>query len=116
MYLTFKEYQVFGGKLSELEFNRAEFVARMKIDFMTTNRLRDESPVREVVKRLVFELIERGFCGALDGKEAKSMSEGSLSASFESSKGKAEELIHFFLFNEGLIAQSGISFAKVKRV
>ena len=116
MYLTFEEYRAFGGNLTELEFNRLEFVARMQIDYMTQNRLQDENPVREVVRRLVFELVERGYLGSLDGAEYKSKSEGGMSASFESNKGKAEELIRIYLSGEGALTPSGIAFAKTVRV
>ena len=42
MYLTFVEYQSMGGKLTEQDFNRAEFSARSKIDNMSFNRLRTD--------------------------------------------------------------------------
>jgi hypothetical protein len=116
LYLTFSEYQGWGGKLNEQDFNRLEFVARMKIDCQTQNRLQEEEPVRETVKRLVFELVERGHCGSLDGVETTSLSEGGVSASFESNAGKAEDLIKCFLSGEGLITQGGISFARANRV
>ena len=115
MYLTFAEYQAWGGKLNELGFNRAEFMARMKINALTHNRLENEDPVREVVKRLVFELIERGYTGALDGVEIASQREGGLSATFASKERKAEELIELFLGDEVSIG-GGIEVINVVRV
>jgi hypothetical protein len=98
-YLTFTDYQNLGGKLEQVAFTRQEYAARMKIDTMTFNRFRDEEPAREVLSRLVFELIERGYC-AIDGKEITSMSEGELSVSYGSSQGKAESLIREYLSGE----------------
>jgi hypothetical protein len=100
LYLAFSEYHAWGGKLTEPEYYRLEFAARMVIDQKTQGRLHDEEPVREVVKRLVFELVERGYCGTLDGKETTSVSEGGISVSYESKTGKAESIIREFLANE----------------
>jgi hypothetical protein len=108
-----------GGKLNEADFKRAEFVARMKIDFMTKNRLREDETVRDVVKQLVLELVERGYCGPLDGMEVRSESAGGMSSTYESKQGKAEELILMFLASEDdipLASTDGIQFAKVDRV
>lgn len=121
MYLTFIEYQQLGGKLNEDEYLRAEYAARMKIDYMTGSMLRDEDPVREAVKMLVLELVERVYCGALDGKEKISVSNDGRSYSAESNKGKAEELIKEYLSGENidgepLITRGSIQFARVRRV
>jgi len=122
LYLSFSEYRSFGGRIkNETDFNRAEFTARVKIDSLTHNRLRGETPAREVVKRLVLELIERGWCGSLDGKDATSASTGRTSASFESNKGKADAFIKECLAGEEidgipLINSGGISFSPVVRV
>ena len=68
MYITFADYQEMGGKLTELEFIQAEFIARKKINELTFSRLTNESPIRDSVKMCTFGLIERGYCGSLDGK------------------------------------------------
>jgi len=122
MFLSFAEYKDLGGKeRDELVFNRAELKARMKINSLTHNRIRDEDPVREIVKRLVFELIETGYCGSLNGKELTSTSNEGRSQSFASNDGKADLLIKEWLEGETtedgtpLINSGGISFASVLR-
>lgn len=58
MYLTFDEYQEFGGTLTdETAFTDLEFEARTIIDWWTYNRLQDEVEYPEAVKRCVFKLI-----------------------------------------------------------
>jgi len=91
----------------------------MKIDFRTHNYYRDVDPLPEVVKRLVFELIERGYVGASDGREIASKSEGGISVSYESKEGKADDLIEYYLGTEvdlPMSGQAGISFAPAVRV
>jgi hypothetical protein len=122
LYLEFSEYQSWGGKLSETEFGRAEYAARKKIDSMTSNRLIDEDPIRESVRRLVMELIERKYCGSLKGEDWTSVSNDGRGGSLESNKSKAEALIREYLGEEKteegilLINPGGIQFAGVKRV
>lgn len=57
MYLEYDEYKTMGGQMEQLEFERYEYKARRYIDAQTHNRIRDEVPVRECVRRAVFELI-----------------------------------------------------------
>lgn len=64
MYLTFEEYQEWGGQQSESAFTRLEYKARMLVDEYTFGRLRNEETIPEAVKRLVFELI--GMLGNMD--------------------------------------------------
>ena len=56
-YLTFDEYQAWGGTLEETAFHRLRFKAQRKIDRMTFNRLHNDTEIGEPVKRLMFELI-----------------------------------------------------------
>lgn len=56
-YLTFEEYQEWGGKLEETAFNRLAYKAKRKIDRKTFNRLTNATEISEPVKRLMFELI-----------------------------------------------------------
>lgn len=58
MYLTFEEYQEYGGTLEETAFNDLEFQARSVIDWWTFNRLSNETVYPEAVKRCVFRLIK----------------------------------------------------------
>ena len=57
MYLTFDEYQEYGGTLEETAYNQLEFEARAIIDYWTFNRLQKEEEYPEAVKRCVFKLI-----------------------------------------------------------
>lgn len=56
-YLTFDEYQEWGGKLDETAFKRLSYKASRKIDRQTFNRLHNDTEIGEPVKRLMFELI-----------------------------------------------------------
>ena len=122
-YLDFDRYAELGGRLDRGKFARAEFSARMKIDGLTHGRLEsvpDESPTREKVRMLVLELIERQLLG-MGGKEVSSMSNEGRSVSYESSDGKAEELIRQYLGNEKtpggvwLINPAGVMFGSAVR-
>lgn len=64
MYLTFAEYQAYGGQQTESAYTRLEYKARMLIDEYTFGRLRTEATIPEAVKRLDFELI--GMLGNMD--------------------------------------------------
>jgi hypothetical protein len=107
MYLEFTKYQEIGGKLKELEFNRSAMTACSKIDNMTFNRLRPffdglpaDNTLRVKVEYLVYELIERGLLGSLDGMEITGESNNGTSVSYESNRGKAEQAIRDYLGNE----------------
>lgn len=56
-YLTFEEYQSYGGQLDEPTFNREELKAQQKIDFITNNRLVEDTVISEPVKLAIFEVI-----------------------------------------------------------
>lgn len=59
MYLTFAEYQAYGGALDQTAFANLEFKARKRIDYLTSCRVRDRmATVSEAVKRCMFSLIE----------------------------------------------------------
>ena len=57
MYLTFDEYQVYGGTLDETTFNEYNFEAESLINYFTFNRLVNESEISENIKRCAFKLI-----------------------------------------------------------
>ncbi len=58
MYLTYEEYQSYGGTLDETTFNDYEFEASMWIDWYTFGRLQNETEINERVKRCVNKLIQ----------------------------------------------------------
>jgi hypothetical protein len=140
-YLSYADYTELGGKLfagNELNFNRAEFAARKRVDSLTSSRLQKlfaepetepsepqeepkEEPLLETVKMLMLELIERGYMGKLDGEDYTSESQGRVSVSRETKAGKADKLIKDYLENEylngvPLIDRGGIKFSPVARV
>ena len=57
MYLTYDEYQEYGGTLEETAFNQLEFEARTVVDWYTFNRLQNEIYYPEEVKRCMYKLI-----------------------------------------------------------
>lgn len=57
MYLTYLEYQTYGGNLSEQEFNTFEFEAESIIDWYTFNRLKNDDTYPTAIKRCVYQLI-----------------------------------------------------------
>ena len=100
-------------------FERSEFIARMKIDFKTHNYFRDVDPTPEVVKRLVFELIDRGYTSTNGGSEVASMRQGGIAITYATKEGAAEDLIEIFLGPEvdlRVPGQGRISFARAARV
>jgi len=59
MYLTYDEYNTFGGQaLEETAFNQLEFEARTQIDWWTFGRLKNQATYPEAVKRCMVKLIE----------------------------------------------------------
>ena len=97
MYLTYEEYQVFGGTLEETAFNDIEFEAESYIDWYTFNRLWKQTEYPERLKKCVFHIIrllERqlalmgqpvttsGQSGDTGGSQIASMSNDGVSISY----------------------------------
>jgi len=59
MYLTYAEYQEYGGEMDESTFTQAEFKCSKAIDSLTANRVHSMESVPEAVKRCEFELIKQ---------------------------------------------------------
>ena len=57
MYLTFSEYQAYGGTLDETTFNNFEFEAEALVNWYTFNRLKGDSTFPTELKRLMYYLI-----------------------------------------------------------
>lgn len=57
MYLTYTEYQAYGGTLDTVKFAEFEFEARKVVDYYTFDRLRNDTTISEAVKRLMYKLI-----------------------------------------------------------
>lgn len=58
MYLTYEDYQSYGGTLDETTFNDYEFEAETWIDWYTFRRLQNEETYTDRVKRCVYQLIK----------------------------------------------------------
>ena len=56
-YLSYSEYQAYGGTLTEAEFNLAEFRAQKDIDYLTDSRVAAMAIVPEEVKLCIMTLI-----------------------------------------------------------
>lgn len=57
MYITFEEYQDYGGTLDEPTFNSIYYDVQIKIDYYTFNRLVNDTVFTEKVKRCIVKLI-----------------------------------------------------------
>ena len=57
-YLTYAEYQAYGGTLSQSDFNLAEFRAQKRIDYLTDTRVAAMAVVPEEVKLCIMSLIK----------------------------------------------------------
>lgn len=57
MYLTYDEYQEYGGTLDETTFNDFEFEAESIINWYTFDRLKNETDYPEAVKKCMHKLI-----------------------------------------------------------
>lgn len=57
-YLTYAEYQAYGGTLSEADFSLSEFRAQKRIDYLTDGRVADMAEVPEEVKLCILSLIK----------------------------------------------------------
>lgn len=57
MYLTYEEYQIFGGTLEETAFNDIEFEAESYIDWYTFNRLWNQTEYPPRLKQCVYHII-----------------------------------------------------------
>lgn len=76
-YLTYSEYQTWGGTLSEQDFERYGFKAEKLIDEETYGRISKLSSIPEEVKRLTYELITLGEKGDITAANVSSEQVGS---------------------------------------
>ena len=58
MYLTYDEYQSYGGTLPEVDFTLAEFRARKRVDYLTDSRVENMAEVPEAVKQAMMSIIK----------------------------------------------------------
>lgn len=109
-YLTYTEYQSYGGTLTSLDFASLEFRARKRIDYLTDSRVRDMAEVPESVKRCVFALIDidsaAGIQGQIHNPTVTSFNTDGYSESYGKAVGAADaeagmrDLIGTYLYGE----------------
>jgi len=58
LYLTYDEYQSYGGTLPEADFTLAEFRARKRVDYLTDSRVENMAEVPEAVKQAMMSIIK----------------------------------------------------------
>ena len=68
MYLTYDEYQAYGGTLSEADFALAEFRARKQIDYLTDSRVEGMAEVPEAVKLAMMSVIKADGAVGVDAQ------------------------------------------------
>lgn len=77
MYLTYAQYQAYGGTLDETTFNDFEFEARTQVDWYTFNRLQKDTEFPEAVTRCMYKLIQLIQRGAEAGQISSDIDENS---------------------------------------
>lgn len=66
-YITYAEYQNFGGTVSNTDFTNLELKARRKLDYFTQNRLQTATTIISEVKELMTEFINRMSNSTVNG-------------------------------------------------
>lgn len=76
MYLSYQQYQAYGGTLDETTFNDFEFEARTQVDWYTFNRLQKDTEYPEALSRCMYKLIQllqrAAEAGKIDGESSGS--------------------------------------------
>ena len=68
MYLTYDEYQSYGGTLPEVDFTLAEFRARKRVDYLTDSRVENMAEVPEAVKQAMMSIIKADSAVGVDAQ------------------------------------------------
>ena len=68
MYLTYDEYQSYGGTLAEADFTLAEFRARKRVDYLTDSRVEAMAEVPEAVKLAMMSIIKADDAVGVDAQ------------------------------------------------
>lgn len=129
MYLTKEEYVEYGGDttIDDKLFGNLEYQARKLIDIRTFNRVQDDSPQREAVKRLMFALISLAkeqqdiAADIASGKRVTGYSNDGVSVNYDkaapldvtSYSAKQSDLIAEYLMNERSSAGTALLYVGV---
>lgn len=65
-YLTYQEYQLYGGTIAQTAFATAEFKARKRIDYLTDSRVQNMETVPESVKLCMTSIINLDAASGAD--------------------------------------------------
>jgi len=68
LYLTYAEYQSYGGTLAEADFTLAEFRARKRVDYLTDSRVEAMAEVPEAVKLAMMSIIKADDAVGVDAQ------------------------------------------------
>jgi len=68
LYLTYDEYQSYGGTLPEADFTLAEFKARKRVDYLTDSRVEAMAEVPEAVKLAMMSIIKADGAVGVDAQ------------------------------------------------
>ena len=90
-YLTYEEYQQYGGDMSETDFVLAEFKARSRIDYMTLGRVQYMQTVPEEVKLAMMCIIKVDSKFSADAQVYNAVAASFTTDGYSESYGSAEE-------------------------
>ena len=89
-YLTYAQYQAWGGTLSESAFNLAEIKARSRIDAMTQGRVAGMATVPEKVQAAMMEIINVDSTYSASAQAATPVAASFTTDGYSESYGSAE--------------------------
>lgn len=91
MYLTYQEYQAYGGTVSESAFPTEEFKARKRIDYLTDCRVQSMQTVPESVKLCMTTIINTDAAMSADALASSPLVASFSTDGYSESYGSAEE-------------------------
>lgn len=91
MYLTYDEYAMYGGTMSEADFALAEFKARKRIDYLTDSRVEKMAEVPEAVKLAMVSIIKADSAVGVDAQAGAPLVASFTTDGYSESYGSAAE-------------------------
>ena len=91
MYLTYDEYAMYGGTMSEADFALAEFKARKRIDTLTDSRVEKMAEVPEAVKLAMASIIKADSAVGVDAQAGAPLVASFSTDGYSESYGSAAE-------------------------
>ena len=91
MYLTYDEYAMYGGTMSEADFALAEFKARKRIDYLTDSRVEKMAEVPEAVKLAMASIIKADSAVGVDAQAGAPLVASFSTDGYSESYGSAAE-------------------------